>query len=89
VYFTEPIFTKLRLARHCFVKNIDTKFYENPTRGIVADTTSRTDRRGLHFIRCYVLRGGRVIEESLHEDYGSFSNDPTLEPFTASKMLFF
>jgi len=35
-----------------WVKNIDTKFYENPTRGIVAETISRTEGSGLHFMRC-------------------------------------
>jgi hypothetical protein len=51
VYFTDPIFRKLKLVRQSFVKNIDVTFYKNPTRGVVADTKSRTEGRGLHLMR--------------------------------------
>jgi len=80
VYFTEPVCTKLGLVRQRFVKNSDTKFYENPTRGIVTDTTLRTDGRGSPFHAFFVLRGRRLIMANLREDYGSFGNIPTIEP---------
>jgi hypothetical protein len=40
---TEPVFTKLRLARRLFVKYVRTKFNENRTSGFVTDTGSQAD----------------------------------------------
>jgi len=39
--FTVLIFTKLTLARQLFVKNSYTKFHENLTNGLLADTHHR------------------------------------------------
>jgi len=45
--FTKTIFTKLMLTRKMFVKSsyIGTKFHENPTKSLLADTRSLTDGR--------------------------------------------
>jgi hypothetical protein len=40
--FTDPSFAKLVPAGQVFAKNSNTKFHENPTNGLVADTTSPT-----------------------------------------------
>lgn len=40
----EPIFTKLVLARRCVV-NAYAEFHENPTKKLVVDARSQTDRQ--------------------------------------------
>ena len=45
---TMPIVTKLTLTIHVFVKDIYNEFYKNLKNGLVADTSSPTDKFGLH-----------------------------------------
>jgi hypothetical protein len=44
-FFTEPIFTKLTIARQLCVRNCYTEFHENPTSDFVPDTMFKTCRR--------------------------------------------
>jgi len=43
-----PIFTKLTLTILVFVKDVYIEFYNNPKIGLIADTSSPTDKCGLH-----------------------------------------
>lgn len=48
---TMPIFTKLTLTILVFVKDVYIEFYKKPKNGLVADTSSPTDKCGHHVRR--------------------------------------